>query len=84
MCPSFREGDIVLASGLLYRIVTPKKGDVVVVSHPKKHVPLLKRITKIQKDRYFLEGDNKDESTDSHSFGWLEREKIMGKVVYVL
>lgn len=35
-------------------------------------------------NKIFVVGDNETQSTDSRSFGWIERKNIIGKVVYVL
>jgi type IV secretory pathway protease TraF len=48
---------------------------------------IVKRIAQIDRrddqtrDRYFVRGDNPDESTDSRQFGWIDADQILGKVV---
>ena len=66
-------------------------GDIVVFNSPGDNNTLLvKRITKIYstkitlngklQNHYFMEGDNKDNSTDSRSFGYIPESAIVGKV----
>jgi type IV secretory pathway protease TraF len=38
----------------------------------------------IEQGRFFVQGDNQDESTDSRHFGWLTKENIRGLVVSIL
>ncbi|MGK7946943.1 MAG: S26 family signal peptidase, partial [Microcystaceae cyanobacterium] len=57
--------------------------DVVVVKSPlQSDFYLIKRIVSIREDgACFLQGDNKAQSTDSRSFGWVQPELIIGQVV---
>ena len=71
------EGEFVLA--LSYFLSHPRVGDIVVVRHPAKHILLLKRILRIQNNIYWVQGDNKDQSSDSRDFGWISRDFILGK-----
>lgn len=83
MAPSFQERDIVLVNRMSYLFSGPQVGHVVVARHPvKKGMMLLKRIVKAENDRYWLEGDNTFESSDSRQFGWVERGLIEGKVIH--
>lgn len=77
MEPNFREYDIVLVTN----IFRPAIDDVVVVKDPQTNHRLLKRITKIQGKRFFVEGDNYELSTDSRHFGFLSRKQIQAKVL---
>ena len=43
---------------------------------------LIKRITKIDGERYFIRGDNKRDSMDSRRLGWVLRKKILGKALF--
>jgi nickel-type superoxide dismutase maturation protease len=58
-------------------------GDVVIARHPfKESVEMAKRITAVDANgKFFLVGDNSEESTDSRSFGPVSLECIKGKVV---
>ena len=82
------EGDSmspVLASGenvLVDEGADVSIGDVVIARHPfKESVEMAKRITAIDANgKFFLVGDNSDESTDSRKFGPVSLECIKGKV----
>ena len=78
MSPTFRDGDMVLVSSFSYFFKNPKVGDLAILNK-KKYI--IKRITRIDGDRFFVEGDNKKESTDSRKFGWISRKDIVGKVL---
>jgi len=43
---------------------------------------LIKRISKIDGEKYFVSGDNKKDSMDSRRFGWILKKDIIGKVIY--
>ncbi len=83
MEPTFRHGSRVLASSIPYIISPPKVGDIVIVKK-KTETLFVKRIQKVQKDRYFLIGDNPTDSLDSRQFGWVEKKDIIGKVIFAL
>lgn len=42
---------------------------------------LLKKIAYKEADRFFVVGENRAASTDSHDFGWIAGSAILGKVV---
>lgn len=69
-------GDLVI----IFQTKNIKKNDVVVFERDGDFY--IKRLTKIENSKYFLEGDNKKESVDSKEFGWIDKENIVGKVVY--
>ena len=77
MAPLFQNGDIVFA----VRFAGLQKDDVVILLDPRGKRLLLKRIYSIKQNMFFVIGDNLDESTDSRTFGWIEKEYILGKVV---
>lgn len=79
MIPVLRENDTVLVNRLSYFLSKPKVGDVVVL---RREQFIIKRIARIKDNRVFIVGDNKSESTDSRSFGWLNKELIIGKVMF--
>lgn len=79
MIPTFNPEDIVLVSNFPYLFKNPAVGDLVVLNREKY---IIKRIKKIDGDRFFVEGDNSRESTDSRNFGWINRKEIVGKVIY--
>jgi nickel-type superoxide dismutase maturation protease len=79
MLPVLQGGDIVLAK----KTGDLKVNDIVVANHPFRKTFIIKRITKITTDgKFFLSGDNPDESTDSRTFGEISEKDILGKVIY--
>ena len=80
MSPTFSEEDSVLVSSIPFLFVKPKIGDVVVFE--KYNRMYIKRIDKIEKDKYFLAGDTKKDSFDSRRFGSVLRKQIKGKIIY--
>lgn len=79
MLPSFEEGDRVLAA----RIGRIRPGDVVAVPDPREGQRLLvKRVRSVEEDLLELRGDNDQASTDSRTFGPVNRSAVAGKVVY--
>lgn len=69
MTSAIKPGAFLLGSAWL----KPKAGHVVVV----KREPLsIKRVKKIEGEKAWLEGDNKDASTDSRHYGYVEINDI--------
>jgi len=79
MSPTFSEDDSVLVSSLPLLFFKPKIGDVVVFEKYNRFY--IKRIDKIENEKYFLVGDNKNDSFDSRRFGSVKRSQIKGKVI---
>lgn len=79
MTPAFNVGNMVLVNRFSYFFNRPKIGDVVVLKREKF---MIKRIAKIKEKKFFIIGDNKEESIDSRSFGWIDRSEIVGKVIF--
>lgn len=81
MSPTLSDGDVVLIDRIAYWFGSPAIGDIVALKDPRDGKVLIKRI--LQKDRagYFVQGDNKNYSTDSRVFGMIEKDKIVGKVI---
>ncbi len=79
MFPALRSGEQVI----IKKSAKLKVGDIVIARHPyKKSVEIIKRIKEIDEGgKYFLIGDNKDESSDSRTFGAVSIEYIKGKVI---
>lgn len=82
MLPTLKPGDHVLVNRMSYIFKLPRKDDIVAVKDPRDGKILIKRITKIKGSKYFVTGDNKEESTDSRKFGMLDMSDIIGKVIY--
>jgi nickel-type superoxide dismutase maturation protease len=81
MIPTFRDGDVLLVNRLAYWFRRPQKGEVIALQDPRDGKTLIKRIKKIEKDTYFVLGDNKLHSTDSREFGMIGKNLIIGKVL---
>ena len=57
-------------------------GDVVVVRQPEQAGLLtVKRITRRDGTRWWVEGDNRDRSRDSRHYGPVDQEAIIGRLV---
>ncbi|NJN75504.1 MAG: nickel-type superoxide dismutase maturation protease [Synechococcaceae cyanobacterium RL_1_2] len=83
MLPTLKDGDEVLIDRSAYQRSQPQINDLVILRHP--HQPnfyLIKRITAIesQGQTCFVEGDNREASTDSNHFGWISQGLLVGKV----
>ena len=93
MEPTFHSGENFCADNL----VVPKINDVIYLTCFSKctnnnnylesergtQITLLKRITQIDGDKIWVEGDNKSKSVDSRAYGWLSPSdfKLLGVVV---
>jgi len=81
MEPYLRNGDVHLVA-LRARV---KAGDAVLLSHPDRPELLtVKRIVRRDDDGWWVEGDNRDESTDSRHFGAVPEESIRGRIIFRL
>lgn len=78
MEPTLKEGQEILVSSLPYLFTGPKVGQIIAFKQGDKFI--VKRIKKVIGDRLWVLGDNKNDSTD---FGWIERKRIIGKVIYL-
>lgn len=79
MSPTFRPGDIVIVWRAWPRYMV---GDIVMVRHNGREK--IKRLHDHDKQhaQVYLLGDNPAHSTDSRSFGWLDQQTLMGKVIW--
>lgn len=77
MIPALLPGQVIIATR---RIMSLKEGDVVVLVHDQ--LEKIKRIREIKDGQFFVLGDNPVASTDSRTFGWLERTHIVAKVCW--
>ena len=76
MSPAFQPGDrVAVVRRALYRA-----GDVVALNDSRSGKVLLKRVCGRTEHGYFVEGDNKSQSTDSRVFGAVATVAILGKV----
>lgn len=78
MQPFLKAGSRVLSLNCFYKL---KLNDLVVARVNNRLI--IKRITKMNHDKLFLEGDNRSESTDSKQFGWVNKKNIIGKVIFI-
>ncbi|MFM8191586.1 MAG: S26 family signal peptidase [Candidatus Nanopelagicus sp.] len=86
MSPAFNQGDWLIVrklSGQKHRL---KIGKLYLITDPERPgVALLKRLKHTRMEhgvmRYWVEGDN-PASTDSKSWGWIESEQFLGKVLF--
>lgn len=82
MEPQFKNGDKILASFLPFIIKNPKVNDIVVFEYKNK--VFIKRIKQIENKRYFVQGDNNNDSLDSGNFGGIFKNQILGKMIFKL
>jgi len=82
MEPYVKEGERVLT--LRYMFSKPKVGEVIIFHHSTPPHVFIKRISWIEKNKVWVVGDNKKESVDSRTFGFINRENIIGKVITVI
>ncbi len=79
MEPRIKNGEEVLVTGIIYLFKKPKISDIVAFKKDKK--VLIKRIIRIDGDKYFVAGDNTNDSLDSKTFGLISKKQILGKVI---
>jgi signal peptidase I len=76
MRPTILEGDFLLVKKTdSYQI-----GELVVVQLAEQK--LVKRVVDEKADQVWLSGDNVKASDDSRKFGWIEKNQIIGKVLF--
>ena len=83
MEPYIKNGELVLLSGIPYWFKSPRINDIVAFKDDADNT-LLKRISEIKNGKYFVVGDNKNDSLDSRKFGYILKNQIIGKVIYKL
>lgn len=81
MLPTLRPGHLILVDFKR----EPRVSDIVVATHPAVTGEIVKRLTKIESDGYWLEGDGMVSATasasmDSWTLGAFAREQIVGVV----
>jgi len=83
MLPDVSAGERVLVNKAAYWLRKPSRGDLVVLRDPRdRRRLLLKRLdTPAGDDRWNVVGTNASASTDSRTFGPVERELLVGKVL---
>jgi len=79
MEPTILSGQIVLVSNIPFLFFRPKINEIISFKHDGK--VFIKRIVKVNKENYFVKGDNEKDSFDSRKVGWIKRQNIIGKVI---
>jgi len=80
MSPTFKTGDHVFYKKYVKSKSNLKVGQVVIFLHPTKDRIQIKRIKQLKETSIEVIGDNLKYSTDSRSFGFVQKEKIIGIV----
>lgn len=92
MVPTFHDGDYLIINEIGYRFSEPERGDVIVFRYPKNPSQFyIKRIAylpgedindvTLQKDEYYVLGDNKAASSDSRYWGPVKKDLIIGRAM---
>lgn len=81
MSPTLKPGQKVLVQKQWF-FCKINTSEVIAFSHPLNGNLLIKRVKKIENGKYYVMGDNKQESTDSRDFGLISSSSIIGKVLF--
>ena len=81
MEPTIKNNQFILISKIPYFFSEPDVKEI--VAFKKNQKVLVKRIIKRTGNKYFLAGDNSKDSLDSRSFGFVSKNDILGKVIYL-
>ena len=75
MLPTLKPNQIVVGT-------KPKitLGSLVIVSYKDKEI--VKRLTKIDGNKVYIIGDNPAQSSDSRSFGWINKNDLLASVIW--
>lgn len=82
MAPRLNEGDWVVVRWRPRRKKLEVGNIVVIERDDQPGIQYIKRITKIEKKRFWVEGDNSESSIDSRSWGFVTRKEIIGKFLF--
>lgn len=77
MLPKLKPDDRVIVSSIPYLFSKPQVGDVIVFKYNSSN--MVKRIAKIESEKYIVSGDNKN---DSLKIEPIELADILGKVIF--
>lgn len=80
MSPNLNDGDIVFFKKYKKDKFSPKIGQIIIFKNPINNQKQIKRIKNIKKTYVEVVGDNLELSKDSRSFGFVQKEKIIGIV----
>lgn len=78
MYPLLKDGEKVFCISCV--LTSLKEGDIVVFKHHKEGL-MIKKLTKINWQGYYVKGTN-PHSIDSSIFGYLEKKDILYKMIY--
>lgn len=96
MAPTFTNGDVLLVEKLSYRIYKPQRGELLVFYNPhNRRETLVKRVIGLPNERveledfimqlgpndYFVLGDNRSLSSDSRTFGAVQKTDMIGRAI---
>lgn len=80
MEPTLYDHQKVFLNRFAYLFSSPKKDEVIALRDPRDKKILIKRIISVDNNKYFVQGDNKEHSTDSRKFGMIGKNDILGKI----
>ena len=75
MAPSYEPGAVVVG----FKPKRPSVGDVVIATY--HDIEMIKRVSAVGNQGYFLRGDNAAKSTDSRTYGWFAPGAIKSVVI---
>jgi nickel-type superoxide dismutase maturation protease len=78
MEPALHQNDFLIVNCWFRRL---KVNEIVVLRHPSTTIKIVKRVSALSDNLVFVSGDNKEESEDSRSFGGVDKQRIVGKVL---
>ena len=82
MAPSLSAGDRVLVDRWTHAQRLPRRGEIVLVEGPGGDL-LVKRVVRVgPSGDVWVEGDNREASSDSRDFGPLSAGRVRGRVVW--
>jgi signal peptidase I len=85
MLPTLKDGEVYFAKRVL-RKNHLKEGSIYIYKSPAKedHKYVIKRLTLINpyNGKLYFEGDNAEASFDSRSYGFIDRSRVIAKLVY--
>lgn len=80
MFPTLKEGQEIVSFNWAYLGRKPKVGDIIVIKYQGQE--MVKRVSQLKGEQVLVEGDNKNQSTDSRHFGPVKMDQVVGKVIY--
>ncbi len=81
MLPGLNDGDELFMDPYAYVDTLPEEGDIVVAWHPRQaDLKIIKRVSLVLDNGYWLVGDNPAESSDSSKYGPFALKRILGKI----